>query len=206
MATAVGPKGSKGDPPPKPSLGDRIRNFSLKPEDPDAPAPSRGAYELSGEELQNEIKQANDKERAVGLLAGPVATLITFFVIYAKVVSDPPAHINGVVNRLHVNPSTYQGPFWTLIILSFGITAMALWRKRLPLGIVTAMYGLTIFNFGYLGFGVPFVMVGAWYLVRTYRLHRNLKESTADGPSTTPARPVSNKRYTPSNRRYTPPR
>ena len=59
------------------------------------------------------------------------------------------------------------------------------------------MYGLSIFNFGYLGFGVPFVMVGAWYLVRTYRLHRSLKEATADGPSTSTARPTSNKRYTP---------
>ena len=56
---------------------------------------------------------------------------------------------------------------------------MALWRKRLYLGIVTAMYGLAIFNLHYWGFGVPFVMVGAWYLVRAYRLHRNLKESTA---------------------------
>ena len=55
-----------------------------------------------------------------------MATVITFFVIHSKVASDPPAHLaDGAINRLHVNPSTYQGPFWTLIILSFGITAMA---------------------------------------------------------------------------------
>jgi hypothetical protein len=218
MPSAVSPEGSGGDTPadvslwhrlsfwlprsdvgePKPRLVDRVRDAALKPEDPDAPARSRGAYELSGEELEHEVKQANDKERAVGLLAGPVATLITFFVIHSKVVSDPPARLaDGAINRLHVNPSTYQGPFWVLIILSFGITAMALWRKRLPMGIVTSMYGLTIFNFGYLGFGVPFVMVGAWYLVRTYRLHRNLKESTGGAEGSATTRPTSNKRYTP---------
>jgi hypothetical protein len=191
------PRSSNGG-QPKPRLMDRLNSAVIKPADPDAPPKNPGAYELSGEELESELKEINDKERAIGLLAGPVATLITFFVIHAKVVSDPPARLaDGAINRLHVNPSTYQGPFWVLIILSFGITGMALWRKRLPLGIVTAMYGLTIFNFGYLGFGVPFVMVGAWYLVRTYRLHRNLKESTADGPSTTPTRPAPNKRYTP---------
>ncbi len=40
---------------------------------------------------------------------------------------------------------------------------MALWRKRLFMGILAAMYGLAIFNLHYWGFGVPFVMVGAWY-------------------------------------------
>ena len=49
------------------------------------------------------------------------------------------------------------------------------------MGIVTSLYGLAIFNLHYWGFGVPFVMVGAWYLVRTYRLHRKLKEATAGG-------------------------
>jgi hypothetical protein len=201
MATDVGPKGPQGDPPPKPSLADRIRGFALKPEPPNAPAPAKSAYELSGEELVLEESRANDKERAIGLLAGPVATIITFFVVHLKVASDPPAYLaNGAINRLHVNPSTYTGPFWVLIILSFGITTMALWRKRLFLGIVTSMFGLSIFTFGYLGFGVPFVMVGAWYLVRAYRLHRNLKESTAaeEGPST-PSRPTPNKRYTPKS-------
>jgi hypothetical protein len=184
----------------KPRLVDRLSNAALKPEDPEAPAQSRGAYELSGEELEIEEKRANDKERAIGLVVGPVATIIAFIVIHALVVNDPSARLSdGAVNKLHVNLSTYSDVFIVLLVLSFGITAMALWRKRLYLGMVTSLYGLTIVNLHYWGFGVPFIMVGAWYLVRTYRLHRNLKESTAGGPLVT-SRPGSNKRYTPPSR------
>jgi hypothetical protein len=183
---------------------ERLRSAVLKPEDPEAPreAPtsSRGAYELSGEELEIETKRANDKERAIGLLAGPLATLISFLVLHELVVNDPAARLsNGAVNKLHVNVSSYSDLFIVLIVLSFGISAAALWRKRLYMGMVTSMYGLAIFNLHYWGFGVPFVMVGAWYLVRTYRLHRNLKQSTA-GELTVTSRPVSSKRYTPPSR------
>lgn len=190
-------------PRPKPRLVDRLSIAALKPEDPKAHARSRGAYELSRKELEIEEKRANDKERAIGLLAGPVATAITFLVVHDLVANDPPARLSdGAVNNLHVNLSTYSDVFIALIILSFGITGMALWRKRLFLGIVTSMYGLTIFNLHYWGFGVPFVMVGGWYLVRTYRLHRSLKESTAGRLSVT-SRPASSKRYTaPSRSRY----
>jgi hypothetical protein len=188
------------DAPSKPRLVDRLRNAALKPEDPEAPARSRGAYELSGEELEIENKRANDKERAIGLLTGPLATIITFLVVHQVVVNDPSARLSdGAVNKLHVSLSTYQDLFLVLLVLSFGITAMALWRKRLFLGIATALFGLAIFNLHYWGFGAPFVLVGAWYLVRTYRLHRNLKESTADTPLVT-ARPGSSKRYTPPSR------
>ena len=75
----------------KARLVDRLRNAALKPADPEAPAQSRGAYELSGEELEIEEKRANDKERAIGLLAGPLATLIAFLVVHDLVVNDPSA-------------------------------------------------------------------------------------------------------------------
>ena len=78
------------------------------------------------------------------------------------------------------------------------------------------MFGLAIFNLHYWGFGVPFLLVGAWYLVRAYRLQRDLKEAMAD-PSggragqagervSVPAR--ASKRYTPPTapRRPTPPK
>jgi hypothetical protein len=186
---------------PKPRLADRLRDAALKPEDPDKAARSRGAYDLTGEELEIEAKQANDKERAIGIFVGPLATLIAFLVIHDLVVNDPPARINGVIDKLHVNPSSYYDLFAVLIVLSVLMTVMALWRKRLYLGLVIAMYGLAIFDLHYWGFGVPFVMVGAWYLVRAYRLQRNLKYST--GETSVTARPASNKRY--KNKRYTPP-
>jgi hypothetical protein len=179
---------------PKPRLVDRLRTAVLKPEDPGASVRSQSAYELSGEELEVEEKRANDKERVIGLLVGPLAALITFLVVHQLVVNDPPAG-----SRHHVAVSTYSHLFLVLIILSVGITAMAWWRKRLFIGIASSLFGLAIFNLHYWGFGVPFIMVGAWYLVRAYRLHRNLKESTAAGPSVGSG-PVASRRYTPPAR------
>jgi hypothetical protein len=184
----------------KPSLFDRFRDSVLRPVDPeDAP---KGAYELTGEELAIEEKRLNDKERAIGLLAGPIATLIAFAVVHEVVTHDPAKFLSdGALNRLYTNPSIYYELFVVLLILSFGMSAMAMWRKRIPLGVATAMYGLAIFNLHYWGFGVPFLMVGAWYLVRAYRLNRNVRESNPDsGPVVTmrpPPAPRPNKRYTP---------
>jgi hypothetical protein len=184
----------------KPRLIDRFRDSVLRPVDPeDAP---KGAYELSGRELEIEQKRLNDKERAIGLLAGPLATLIAFLVVHEVVTHDPAQYLsNGTVNKLYQNPNIYYELFVVLLIFSFGMSAMALWRKRIPLGIAAAMYGLAIFNMHYWGFGIPFVMVGAWYLVRAYRLNRNLRESNPDsGPAVTlrpPPPPSPNKRYTP---------
>ncbi|MGC2168035.1 MAG: hypothetical protein WA580_02930 [Acidimicrobiales bacterium] len=184
----------------KPRLIDRFRDRVLRPVDPeDSP---KGAYELSGRELEIEQKRLNEKERAIGLLAGPVATLIAFAVVHEVVTHDPAQYLSsGAANSAYVNPSIYYELFVILLILSFGMSAMAMWRKRIPLGIATALYGLAIFNMHYWGFGVPFVLVGAWYLVRAYRLNRNLRESNLDnGPAVTsrpPLPPSPNKRYTP---------
>ncbi len=68
-----------------------------------------------------------------------------------------------------------------LLVVAVLMLVFSLMRKRLFVGIVTAMYGLAIFNLHYWGFGVPFLLVGAWYLVRAYRLQRDLKEASADG-------------------------
>ena len=52
-------------------------------------------------------------------------------------------------------------------------------RKRLFHGIAMALFGLAVFNLHYWGFGVPFFLVGAWYLVRAYRLEQALKRAQA---------------------------
>ena len=177
---------------------DRVKGAILKPEDPDAPPrPSpKGAYELSGEELEIEAKGLNEKERLIGLFAAPLASAIGFIVVHILVINDPPAHLsNGAVDKLYVNPNDYYDLFLVLVVLSMAMLATAFLRKRLYLGMVTALYGLTIFNMHYWGFGVPFVMVGAWYLVRAYRLNKNLKASLAGGPA--PGVRPANKRYTP---------
>ena len=89
-----------------------------------------------------------------------------------------------------------------------GILVTALMRKRMFLGIALALYGLAVFNLHYWGFGVPFLMAGAWYLVRAYRLNQELKRAggadvspsrsrAVRPPWRTASRPRANKRYTP---------
>ena len=96
----------------------------------------------------------------------------------------------------------------TLTLVLFGlaliILASAWFRKRLFLGIACALYGLSIFNLHYWGFGVPFLLIGSWYLVRAYRLGQKLKLAKArtgrpdhPGPAVRRRRAQPNKRYTP---------
>lgn len=177
-------------------LGERLRSAMLKPADPETASRAQAAPErLTVEQLEARVKAADDKERGIGLVAAPLAAAIGFLVIHTLVVNDPAAHLaGGAANPRYVNPSVYYDLFLVLVALSMGILVMALWRKRLYLGMVTALYGLAIFNLHYWGFGVPFVMVGAWYLVRAYRLNRSLKEAVAEGSNF--GLPSSNKRYT----------
>ena len=55
------------------------------------------------------------------------------------------------------------------------------------MGIALCLYGLAVFNLHYWGFGVPFLMAGAWYLVRAYRLQQELKRAEAAGPGASAA-------------------
>ena len=65
-----------------------------------------------------------------------------------------------------------------------------------------ALYGLSVFNLHYWGFGLPFIMAGAWYLVRSYRLSEKLKFAKAEGTGGASGRAAP--RGQPS-KRYTPP-
>ena len=59
---------------------------------------------------------------------------------------------------------------------------------------------MSFFNLHYWGFGVPYIMIGSWYLVRAYRLSQKLKVAKqGDAPSSGPAgaRMQPNKRFTP---------
>ena len=84
---------------------------------------------------------------------------------------------------------------WSLVLfgLAFVMLASAWFRKRLYLGIACALYGLSIFNLHYWGFGVPFLLIGSWYLVRAYRLRQKLKLAKArtgrPGPAARPGGP-----------------
>ena len=191
------------------AVSQRLRKIFLKPVKTDG-GTSASTEPSSVEELEAVVKRANDKERLIGLIAAPVAAAIGILVISALIVNDPPAYLKDHrVNTLHVSLSLYHDLGGVILALSVLMLVTAMWRKRLYLGIVTALYGLAIFNLHYWGFGVPFIFFSAWLLVRSYRLQRQLHEATEGGLSRpAPARrgaasaarrsvPKPNKRYTP---------
>ena len=157
--------------------------------------------------MEDAVRSADDKERLVGLLLAPVAAAIGILVINSLISNDPAALLkNGRPNRLHVSPGLYHELELVLLALALAMLVTAMLRKRLYLGIVMALYGLAVFNLHYWGFGIPYILAGAWLLVRSYRLGRDLKEATGDTPGGSGSRgrgasgngrPSPNKRYTP---------
>jgi hypothetical protein len=188
-------------------LGDWMRKTFLKPVEPGAVRAPANPPPV--EELEAVAKHANDKERLIGLIAAPLGAAIALLVIDALIAHDPAQFLkNGQVNKLYVSVSLYHELELVLLGLSVLMLVTAWFRKRLYLGMVTALYGLAIFNLHYWGFGIPFVMVGAWLLVRAYRAQRAFREAMGAAPSrlglsrrsgaaANPARPQANKRYTP---------
>ena len=80
-------------PPAKPDqdsapLGQRLRDAVMKPAQSDA-APA-SVEPPSVEDLEDDVRSADDKERLVGLLAAPFAAAIGILVIRALIVNDPP--------------------------------------------------------------------------------------------------------------------
>ena len=191
-------------------LRERLRNLVLKPAESDtvhtAETP-RGPQSVA--ELEADVRSANDKERFIGLVAAPVAAAIGILVISALIVNDPPARLkNGQVDMLHVSVSLYHDLGGVIIALSVLMLVSAMLRKRVFLGIVTALYGLAIFNLHYWGFGVPFILVSAWLLVRAYRLQRDLREATVGDSRASASRRGSaapGRSSAKLNRRYTAP-
>jgi hypothetical protein len=186
------------------SLRGRLSGFFLKPPPPGA-APAEVAPPRTVEELEDANRYADDKERMIGLLAAPLAGLIGILIVGADISHDPPALLpDHKVNAAHVATSLYHELLIIRLVLAVVMLVTAWFRKRLYLGVAMALYGLAVFNLHYWGFGIPFVLFGAWLMVRGYRAQKALKEATGDagryrggttrsGP--TPPRP--SKRYTP---------
>jgi hypothetical protein len=182
-----------------------LSNMMLKPavaaesatgEDrPKAPEPT------TVEEIEAAVKSCNDKERLIGLVAAPVAAGIVFLVASALVHNDPAHYLaSGALNPHWTNPSDYTELGLLTLALALVMLGGAWFRKRLVIGVAAALYGLSFFNLHYWGFGVPYILIGSWYLVRAYRLSQKLKMARAGitptrGSSRAPSQP--NKRYTP---------
>lgn len=177
-----------------------LSRFLLKPA-PDGASGGADDEPTSVAGIEAAARSADDKERLIGLLAAPVAALITILVTGDLVSNDPRARLaSGAVNPLHVDPHRYLGVALICLVLAFCMLAAAWFRKRLVIGVAMALFGLSIFNLHFWGFGVPYVIGGAWYLVRSYRWQQRLKAARAGevaggGAPRSAAGP--SKRYTP---------
>ncbi len=187
-----------------------VSNFMLKPatggKASDDPSSTKAGGPTTIPEIEAAIKRADDKERVIGLLAAPVAAAVALLVVGSLVAHDPSAlYSNGQVDKLHVNPSLYEELGAVTLALALLMLGAAWFRKRVLIGIAMALYGLSIFNLHYWGFGLPFILGGAWYLVRAYRLSEKLKHAKADGSTGGVAGPGSTGPRSQPSKRYTPP-
>jgi hypothetical protein len=196
--------GNSGDDGAPMTRWERLKYAMVKPDDGDTRTAS-APDERSADELKEAIRFADDRERAVGLIAGPVSALISFIVIGADISRNS---ATTTAPKNFVPASTYHWVLFVFLALAAVILASAWWRKRMALAISLALYGVGLFQLGWLGFAVPFVLAGAWYLVRAFRLQQALKKAEAEeaGPvrSTTRVGNGSKPRAR-ANRRYTPP-
>lgn len=173
---------------------------------PDGEDKRPAADERSAEELQYEVRYADDRERAVGLIAGPISVLISFIVIGSDISKN--SSLTTTAPKNYVPASTYHWVLLIFVALAVIMLASAWWRKRMPLAIALALYGVGLFQLGWLGFAVPFVLAGAWYLVRAFRLQQALKKAEAAESATTRSTARTSNGSKPrarANRRYTPP-
>jgi hypothetical protein len=194
---------SGGDDQPKLTFFERLRYTMVKPDDSGKVKDEEP--QLSREELEAAIARADDKERNIGLVAAPVGAIVALFIS---------ADLIHHAQQTGQSTSVYQTLTFVLLGMAVLMLVTSWLRKRLFLGIVMALFGLGIFNLKYWGFGIPFLLGGAWYLVRAWRLQSKLKlagggSGKSYGPPNSKVSPTNrlpsaggvlprpNKRYTP---------
>ena len=184
------------DDAPRMTLWQRLRYSMVRPDD--EPSDRVHAEDRPVEEIQEDIRRSNDKERAIGLVVAPVAAVVGLVISSASI---------NYAKTHNQSTAVYDKLTYVLLALALLILVSSMLRKRLFQGITIALFAVAIFQlkFTYVGFAFPFVLIGAWYLIRAYRLQQELKRAEAAGPSAprpkgsngTQARPRRNKRYTP---------
>jgi hypothetical protein len=176
---------------------ERLKYSMVRPDDDPKDAKEQEIRPVG--EIEAEINRSNDKERVIGLIAAPVAAIVGLIISSASV-NYARSHNQSV--------SVYEKLTYVLLGLAVLILLTSWLRKRLFQGITLALFGLAIFqlHYTYVGFAAPFILFGAWYLIRAYRLQQELKRAEAagpaaprpkGGPSAAAPRPRRNKRYTP---------
>ncbi len=156
------------------TLWERAKYTLVRPDDDSSPRGRRPqADDRSVEELREAIYRSDDKERAIGLVAGPLAAVVGLLISSASM---------DYARQHHQGVGVYVGLTYLLLGLAALVLISSLMRKRLFQGITLALFGLAVFqlHYTYIGFAAPFILAGAWYLVRAYRLQQALKVAELD--------------------------
>jgi hypothetical protein len=190
--------GASGDgDEPTLTFWERLKFTLVRPDDD--PPERTASDDRTADELRAAIRRSDDKERTIGLVAAPIAAIVGIAVSTASI---------NYARTHHQSVQVYDELTYVLLGLAVLILVASLLRKRLFQGITLALFGLALFqlHYTYIGFAAPFVLFGAWYMVRSYRLQQALKRAE-DGEGRAPtarrappngvARPRPNKRYTP---------
>jgi Ca2+/Na+ antiporter len=176
---------------------ERLKYSMVRPDDDPKERPKLETRPRA--EVEAEIARSSDKERMIGLIAGPVAAIVGLLISGASInYARSHGQSTGVFEKLT----------WVLLALAILILLTSWLRKRLFQGITLALFGVAIFqlHYSYIGFALPFILFGAWFLIRSYRLQQELKRAEAADPGTLRSkasptaaapRPRRNKRYTP---------
>jgi hypothetical protein len=183
-----------GDGAPQLTRWQRLKYTIVQPDD-DANGKAQ-TDDRTVEELEETIARSDDKERAIGLVAAPLGAIVGILIGSSTI---------DHARATHQSVAIYDELTYVILGMSVLILVTSLLRKRLFQGITMALFGLAVFNLRFWGFGVPFLLAGAWYLVRAYRLQQALKRAEAAAPKpprngsrrANGARPRPNKRYTP---------
>lgn len=174
---------------------ERLKYAAVRPdEESDGTGPAHGR---SVDAIQADVRRANDKERIIGLVAAPVAAVVGLSISAASL-NYARAHHESLV--------VYDELTYVLLGLATLILVTSLLRKRLFQGLALALFGVAVFqlHYTYVGFAAPFALAGAWYLIRSYRLQRELKDAEAEVDPTRPT-PLANGSKPKASKRYTPP-
>ncbi len=176
---------------------ERLKYAMVRPDN--EPDDTRPAEDRPIDEIELDIRRSNDKERTIGLVVAPVAAIVGL-VISSALIDNARTHGQSV--------TVFEELTYVLLGLSVLILVSSLLRKRLFQGITIALFGVAVFQlkYSYVGFAAPFVLVGAWYMVRSYRLQQELRRVQASpGGSSRPARANGTAPRARPNKRYTPP-
>jgi Ca2+/Na+ antiporter len=181
---------------------ERLKYAMVRPDN--EPDDTKPAEDRPLDEVQTDLRSSNEKERAIGLVVAPIAAIVGILISSASI-DNARNHGQSV--------GVFEELTYVLLGLAVLILVSSLLRKRLFQGITIALFGVAVFQlkYSYVGFAAPFVLVGAWYMVRSYRLQQELKRVEASGggsPRPTRASPARANGSAPrarANKRYTPP-